>query len=127
MRAVLFLGACCCALAAAAGGGCGKPTHNGTMFNQADIPNGHTTDCPSWQKCCALCLANLACNAYSWDGNNCYLKSGPNDPHPDVHTVSSVVRDVAPQKLMMCLEFQVPDEIAWRDDAGSATKRARVE
>ena len=43
-----------------------------------------------------------------------------------------VVRDVAPSKLMMCVSFVVPDEIAWRDGAeeGAAdegVKRPRLD
>ena len=48
--------------------------------------------------------------------------------HPRSHTRCSTpavpllpqVRDVAPQKLMMCLSFVVPDVIAWREGGASS-------
>ena len=46
---------------------------------------------------------------------------------PDAKVI--VVRDVAPQKLMLCLTFQVPEEIGWKKEQGegSAAKRQRSE
>ena len=40
---------------------------------------------------------------------------------------ASVVRDVAPQKLMMCLTFIVPDSVAWRSSDGAAQSEAEAE
>ena len=73
---------------------------------------------------------------------HCYCFSKAGDPKADVIAIAEetmgcklpgatahVVRDVAPQKLMLCLEFQVPDSVAWRDAAGGGerAKRPRVE
>ena len=49
---------------------------------------------------------------------------------PDAKVI--VVRDVAPQKLMLCLTFQVPEEIGWKKEqqgegSGGAAKRQRSE
>ena len=48
---------------------------------------------------------------------------------PDAKVI--VVRDVAPQKLMLCLTFQVPEEIGWKKEqgegSGGAAKRHRSE
>ena len=45
---------------------------------------------------------------------------------------ATVVRDVSPHKLMMCLSFVVPDDIAWApvasaDGEGTEAKRQRLE
>ena len=71
---------------------------------------------------------------------HCYCFSKAADPSADVIAIAEktmgcklpgatahVVRDVAPQKLMLCLEFQVPDSVAWRDSDEDRAKRARVE
>ncbi len=48
---------------------------------------------------------------------------------PDAKVV--VVRDVAPQKLMLCLTFRVPEEVGWKKEeggeGGAAAKRLRSE
>jgi tRNA (guanine37-N1)-methyltransferase len=76
---------------------------------------------------------------------HCYCFSKAADPVADVLARAEavvgcalpgaeaiVVRDVAPSKLMMCVSFVVPDEIAWRDGAeeGAAdegVKRPRLD
>lgn len=49
-------------------------------------------------------------------------------PLPDANV--TVVRDVSPHKLMLCLAFQVPDAVAWRRESstgeeGTTAARAR--
>lgn len=38
-------------------------------------------------------------------------------PLPDANV--TVVRDVSPHKLMLCLAFQVPDAVAWRRESST--------
>lgn len=73
---------------------------------------------------------------------HCYCFSKAADPKADVIAIAertmgcslpnahvAVVRDVSPHKLMLCLEFQVPDEIAWastgESSGGAGTGRAK--
>ena len=87
------------ARSATAAGGCDTPTHNNTMFNQADLKGGHFLHIKSFEACCALCRTHAGCHAYSWGKgppNNCYLKTGPNQPHADTGAVSSTVGPVPP-------------------------------
>eukprot|EP00966_Prymnesium_polylepis_P226448 5238292-Prymnesium_polylepis.1 len=80
---------------------------------------------------------------------HCYCFSKAEDPAADVieraerimgctipGATASVVRDVAPQKLMMCLTFVVPESVAWRggaaggagaDEEEAERKRQRVD
>eukprot|EP01045_Picozoa_sp_COSAG04_P048716 COSAG04_NODE_18836_length_431_cov_0.969880_1_plen_127_part_10 len=90
--ALLALSLLLAAPAGAAAGGCDTPTHNNTMFNQADLKGGHFLHIKSFEACCALCRTHAGCHAYSWGKgppNNCYLKTGPNQPHADTGAVSS--------------------------------------
>ena len=78
--------------AGAAAAACDTPTHPGIAFNQDDVK--HVTGVPSYQACCALCLALDGCKAYTWGAGsdkNCYLKSAPNQPRASKGSVSSVI------------------------------------
>lgn len=76
---------------------------------------------------------------------HCHCFSKAEDPAADViaqaeaimgcrlpEASATVVRDVSPHKLMMCLSFVVPDDIAWApvasaDGEGTEAKRQRLE
>ena len=78
-----------CMLAAVRAENCSAPTHPGIAFNQDDIE--HLTGIASFQDCCARCVATKGCRAYTHTGQNCYLKTAPNQPRPDSGSVSSVM------------------------------------
>ena len=85
---VLALG-CCQLLIAASAENCSAPTHPGIAFNQDDIK--HLTGIASFQICCTQCVATEGCRAYTHTGQNCYLKTAPNQPRADSGSVSSVI------------------------------------
>ena len=73
---------------------------------------------------------------------HCYCFSKAADPAADVIAIAErimgctlpdasvhVVRDVSPHKLMLCLEFRVPDSVAWKqnDEPGTRMERSTDE
>lgn len=50
-----------------------------------DIGNANTADA---FKCCDLCSTTSGCNAYTWVGNTCYMKSVPEGVEPTSHPAS---------------------------------------
>ena len=69
---------------------------------------------------------------------HCYCFSKADDPKAEVIGIAekamgcalpdatvTVVRDVSPHKLMLCLAFQVPDAVAWREEEGEEEERSK--
>ena len=74
---------------------------------------------------------------------HCYCFSKAADPHAEVLAIAeetigcklpdatvATVRDVSPHKLMLCVRFRVPDEVAWAKEEGEGdeerAKRRRM-
>ena len=131
--------------AAASGGGGGSADGEGEL--PASLPLGYFSNVLMNLPASALTFLDAFVGAFdrrTWRAPlptvHCYCFSKAADPAADVIAIAErtmgcslpdakvhVVRDVAPQKLMLCLSFVVPDSIAWAGDDDERAKRARVE